>query len=78
MTHEELITKARSYAERFGKRGAFSVSADVFDGARVVETVLVYLGSQKRDDYVSVFLERETGEFVSATYHPGSSNSLDP
>jgi hypothetical protein len=73
MTQDELIAKARSYAERFGKSGAFTVPAEVFDQAHVVETVLVYLGSQKRDDYVSVFLNRETGEFVSATYHPGSS-----
>jgi hypothetical protein len=77
MTQEELISKARYYADRFGKHGAFSAPADVFDEARVVETVLVYLGSQKRDDYVKVLLDRATGEFVTATYHPGSARKRE-
>jgi hypothetical protein len=47
MTHEELIAVARTYAEHFGKRGAFSISADAFTEARVVETALVYLGSKR-------------------------------
>jgi hypothetical protein len=72
MTHDELIARARTYAASFGKRGAFRVPAEVFDVARLVETVLVYLGNKKRDDYVAVYLNRETGEFITASYSPGS------
>jgi hypothetical protein len=73
MTHEELIAKARAHMKPFDRRNSFGVSADVFNQARVVETAVVYLGSQERDDYIEVYLNRETGEFITATYHPGAS-----
>jgi hypothetical protein len=72
MTHEELIVKARAHMKRFEGRKPFNVTSDVFTEGRVVEAALVYLGSQKRDDYIEVYLNRETGEFITATYHPGS------
>ena len=73
MTHEELIAKARAHMKPFDRRKSFGVTSDVFNQARVVETALVYLGSQERDDYIEVYLNRETGEFITATYHSGSS-----
>jgi hypothetical protein len=71
MTHEELIEKARMHMKPFDRRKSFGASSDAFTQARVVETALVYLGSQQRDDYIEVYLNRETGEFITATYHPG-------
>ena len=59
----------------FDRRKSFGVTSGVFNQARVVETALVYLGSQERDDYIEVYLNRETGEFITATYHPSASQS---
>ena len=72
MTHEELIAKARAHMKPFDRRKSFGATSDVFTEGRVVEAALVYLGSQNRDDYIEVYLNRETGEFITATYHPGS------
>ena len=71
MTHDELIAKARAHMKPFDRRDAFGVSSDVFSEARVGEAALVVLGSQERDDYIDVYVDRQTGEFITATYHPG-------
>jgi hypothetical protein len=71
MTHDELIAKAREHVKKFDRRNAFGVSSEVFTEARVVEAALVYLGSQKRDDYIKVYINRDTGEFLGAEYNPG-------
>jgi hypothetical protein len=71
MTHDEMIAKARAHMGPFDRRDSFGVSSDVFTEARVREAALVVLGSQKRDDYIDVYVDRLTGEFITATYHPG-------
>ena len=76
MTHEELIAKARAHMKPID-RHSLGVTSDVFTEARVVEAALVYLGSQERDDYIKVFLNRHTGEFIEASYHPGSSKKSE-
>ena len=55
----------------FDRRDSFGVSSEVFTEGRVREAALVVLGSQKRDDYIDVYVDRQTGEFITATYHPG-------
>lgn len=75
MTHEELIAKARTHLKPLDRRKSFPVSSDSFTEARVVETALVYLGNKNRDDYIEVYLNRESGEFITATYHPPSKES---
>jgi len=72
MTHDELIAKARGHMKPFDHRDSFGVSSGVFTEARVRETALVVLGSQQRDDYIEVYVDRQTGEFITATYHPRS------
>ncbi len=72
MTHDELIDKAREHMKPFDRRNSFGVSSEVFSQGRVVEAALVYLGSQQRDDYIKVYLNRETGEFIGAEYLPGT------
>ncbi len=71
MTHDELITKARGHMKALDHRDAFGVSSDVFTEARVREAAIVILGSQERDDYIEVYVDRQTGELITASYHPG-------
>ena len=77
MTHDELIAKARAHVKRFDGRKPFGAPSEVFTDARVQETALVVLGSRERDDYIEVYVDRQTGDFVTATYHPGSSKKSD-
>jgi hypothetical protein len=75
MTHEELIAKARTHLKPFDRRKSFPVSSDSFTEARVVETALVYLGNKINYDHIEVYLNRQSGEFMTASYHPGSKQS---
>lgn len=72
MTHDELITKARAHMKPFDRSKSFGVPSDVFTAARVQEAALVILGSTERDDYIEVYLDRQTGDFITATYHARS------
>jgi hypothetical protein len=38
------------------------------------ETVIVYFRSDKRDDHMEIYLDRETGNFITAIYTPGSTS----
>jgi hypothetical protein len=71
MTHAELIAKARAHLKPFDRRESFGVSSEVFTEAQVREAAWVVLGSPHRDDYIDVFVDRQTGDFITATYHPG-------
>ena len=71
MTHDDLIAKARLHMKPFDRRNSFGVSSEVFTEARVREAALVVLGSHQRDDYIEVYVDRQTGDFITATYHPG-------
>jgi hypothetical protein len=73
MTQEELIAKARAHMKPFDRRNSFGVPSDVFTEARVQEAALVVLGSRQRDDYIEVYVDRQSGDFITATYHPGPS-----
>jgi len=77
MTHDELIAKARAHMKPFDSRKSFGVSSDVFTAARVQEAALVILGSTERDDYIEVYVDRQTGGFITATYHPRSPKDGD-
>ena len=59
----------------FDRTSTFGVSSEVFTEARVQEAALVYLGSKERDDYIEVYLDRETGDLITATYIPRSKQS---
>ena len=72
MTHQELIAKARAHMKSFDRRNSFGVASEVFIEARVQEAALVVLGSRERDDHIDVYLDRQTGAFITATYHPGA------
>jgi hypothetical protein len=70
MTHQELIEKAREQMRALDWRSSFGAPPDVYDQARVVDTALIYFDSQKREDYIEVVLNSETGELISTVYHP--------
>ncbi len=70
MTHDELIKKARAHIRALDRRNTFGAPSDSYDQARVVETTLIYFGSQNRSDYIEVILNSETGEPISVVYHP--------
>ena len=70
MTHDELIAKAREHAAVFERGAALPARVTEFARTRVRETVLIYFGSDDRDDYIEILLDRETGDFVTASYSP--------
>jgi hypothetical protein len=70
MTHDELIAKARKHLEPFERMDKCRVRIAQFPNVRVRETVVVYFSRSDGDDTMEVCLDRETGEFVSATYTP--------
>ena len=70
MTNEELVRKAREHIRAIERPGSFGAPSDAYDEARVVQTTLIYFGSQKRSDYIETLLNSETGEPLSIVYHP--------
>jgi hypothetical protein len=73
MTHEDLIARAREHMKPFDQHNSYGVSLGDFTEARVAETARVFLRRPLRDDCLEVELDRDTGEFIWAIYHPGGS-----
>ena len=72
MTHDELIAKAREHAEVFERGGPLPARVAEFARTRVRETALIYFGSNDRDDYIEILLDRDTGDFITGSYSPPS------
>lgn len=70
MTHDELIVKARQHAEVFERGGPLPARVAEFARTRVRETVVITFGSNDRDDFIEMLLDRETGDFITASYSP--------
>jgi hypothetical protein len=70
MTHDELIAKAREHAEVFERGSPLPARVAEFAKTRVRETVLITFGSNDREDFVEMLLDRETGDFITASYCP--------
>ena len=70
MTERELIEKAREHMRTLGWRNTLGAHSSAYNQARVVDTKLIYSGSQARDDYVEVVINSQTGEAISIIYHP--------
>jgi hypothetical protein len=70
MTHDELIAKAREHAEVFERGSPLPARVAEFARTRVREAVLITFGSNDRDDFIEMLLDRETGDFITATYSP--------
>jgi len=70
MTHEELIARAREHAHVFEKGVSYDARVADFERVSVQETVIVRFESSGRDDSIRVFLDRASGDFIGAEYHP--------
>ncbi len=76
MTHEQLIAKAREHAVAFERGGIpFDARVGDFDRVTVRETVLVRFDSSSREDKFNFYLDRATGDFLSAEYVPSADKS---
>jgi hypothetical protein len=72
MTHDDLIAKAREHATVFERGGPLPARVAEFARTRVRETVLITFGSNDRDDFIEMLLDRENGDFITASYSPPS------
>lgn len=48
MTNEGLIRKAREHLRAIEQPNSFGAPSDAYDETRVLQTTLIYFGSQKR------------------------------
>jgi hypothetical protein len=67
MTQAELIEKASAYVKEFEKE---KDAVEALTKTRFREAAIIYFGAEDRDDYFEVVVDRETGEFIGATYFP--------
>jgi hypothetical protein len=70
MTHEQLIATAREHARDFSDPSAFPITLDALPKVRVLDAAVVYFESPDHDGKIEVFLEKETGRFITATLIP--------
>lgn len=70
MTHDELVAKARNHAEVFERGSPLPARVAEFARTRLRETVLITFGSDDRDDFIEMLLDRETGDIITASYSP--------
>jgi hypothetical protein len=75
MSHHELIAKAREHAEVFERGGEFPVRVAELPRTRVRKAVLIYFGSNDRDDVIQILLDSESGDFIDASYSPPLSDT---
>ena len=71
MSHEDLIEKAKSHVSSITPAGGARLSAADFPQARVQDVAMISFRSTNRPDRVYVFLERDSGEFVTTMYTSG-------
>jgi len=70
MTNDELIATATEHARQFEGAPNLPASLDALPVIRVQEAVVVYFESPRRDQYIQISLDRNTGDFISACYVP--------
>jgi hypothetical protein len=71
MKQEELIAKAREYVGGFEKNSTdLGVSVALLPKVRLRDAVVVYFESSEHDGKIEVYLDKESGEFITATFVP--------
>jgi hypothetical protein len=70
MTHEQLITKAREHAIVFERGVPFAARVTDFDRVTVREAAVIRFDSSSRDDHILIYLDRASGDFITAEYAP--------
>lgn len=72
MSNEELIAKAKGHAEAFGRSGVLPKPLGEFSKVRLRDAAVVVFGSDPEADFVEVYLDKATEDFITAFYHPTS------
>ena len=71
MTQEKLIAKAREYVKGFEKSSKeHGVSLETLPKVRLQDAAVVHFESDKHDGKIEVYLDRESGNFITATFVP--------
>lgn len=72
MNADELIAKAKAHVAKITPTSGNRLSADDFPKAEMRETAMICFESDARDDRVYVFLDRQSGDFVTIMYSQGT------
>jgi hypothetical protein len=75
MNADELIAKAKAHVAKITPTGGDRLSAADFPKAQMRETAMICFESDARDDRVYVFLDRQSGDFVTIMHAQGSKQS---
>ncbi len=70
MTHERLIAKAKTHAAVFERGVPFDARVSDFERVTVREAVIVRFDSSSRNDHIKIYLDRVSGDFITAEYIP--------
>jgi len=70
MTQEQLIAKAREHATVFERGVPFAARVSDFDRVTVREAAIIRFDSSRRDDHILIYLDRASGDFITAEYAP--------
>lgn len=71
MEHQELIAKAKPHVASTRPREGPRLSAADFPRVKVRETAMVCFESDERPDRVFVFLDHESGDYITIMYSGG-------
>ena len=78
MTHEELIGKAREHVAFFEDNAPFEERVSNFERVTVQEVVLVKFDSASHAGHIRVFVDRASGDFITAEIQPAKDEPEDP
>ena len=65
-----MIAKAREHAAVFERGVPFDARVGDFADVTVREAVIVHFHSDAREDHLKIYLDRDSGDFITAEYSP--------
>ena len=68
MTTSELIAKAREHAAAFESGMPFEVRVSDFADVTARDAVIVHFHSDAREDRIKIYLDKDSGDFITAKY----------
>ena len=71
MTHEELITVARSHTVDFPKlTGEPWANQETLNNVKVLDSVIVSFESDQHPKKIMILLEKDSGKFIASWFSP--------
>jgi hypothetical protein len=70
MTHEALIAEARKVVQNVQRDAEAGLTLEMLPKVTAVDAVVVYFTSDEHDGKIEVFLERDSGKFITASLMP--------